>query len=96
MRSMERHTAHIEGFQYVTFVVDCFCYFMGLRLLEQKEFELYSKRLVKDLAAKGIIRRSVESLNLQLHGENQDVTTAECIRTFPTVTFPASLLLKRE
>jgi hypothetical protein len=66
------------------------------RYLEVKEFQMYSKRLVKDLEAKGIIRTAVESLNLQLKGHCEDVTMAECIRTFPTVTFPATLLLKRE
>ena len=64
--------------------------------LPHKEFAMYSKRLVKDLEAKGICRTPVESSNLQLHGENQDVTTPECKCTFPQVTLPASLLLKRE
>ena len=59
-------------------------------------FKMYSRRLVKDLEAKGIIRTAVESVNLALHADNKDVLMAECIRTFPTVTFPASLLLKRE
>ncbi len=62
------------------------------RYLEAKEFQMYSRRLVKDLEAKGFFRTAVESLNLQLHGHREDVTMAECIRTFPTVTFPATLL----
>ena len=37
------------------------------RFLQHKEFAMYSKRLVKDLEAKGICRTSVERLNLQLH-----------------------------
>ena len=45
---------------------------------------------------KGTIRTAVESVNLSLHANHADVLMAECIRTFPTVTFPASLLLKRE
>jgi hypothetical protein len=59
-------------------------------------FNLHSKRLLKDLEAKGIIRAAVESVNLSLQANHKDVLMAECIRTFPTVTFPASLLLKRE
>ena len=59
-------------------------------------FNLYSKRLLKDLEAKGIIRTAVESVNLSLQANHKDVLMAECIRTFPTVTFQASLLLKRE
>ena len=59
-------------------------------------FKLYSRRLIKDLEAKGIIRAAVESVNLALCTDQQDVLMVECIRTFPTVTFPASLLLKRE
>ena len=66
------------------------------RYLEAKEFQMYSRRLVKDLEAKGFFRTAVESLNLQLHGHREDVTMAECIRTFPTVTFHATLPLKRE
>jgi len=63
---------------------------------DQREFFSYSRRLVKDLEAKGIIRTSVESANLQLQGHKQDTLMAECIRTFAGVTFPASQLLKRE
>ncbi len=44
----------------------------------------------------GIIRTTVESLNLSLNANKTDVLSAECIRTFPTVTFPASALLRRE
>jgi len=61
-----------------------------------KCFHLYSKRLLKDLESKGIIRTTVESLNLSEHADESDVLSAECVRTFPTVAFPASLLLKRE
>ena len=36
-------------------------------------------------------------MNLSLHWSDEaDILAAECIRTFPTVTFPATLLLKRE
>jgi len=63
---------------------------------DAEEFQTYSRRLVKDLEAKGIVRTAVEAVNLALHAADQDVLQAECIRTFPTVTFPASLLLKRE
>ena len=66
------------------------------KCLPHQAFAMYSKRLVKDLEAKGIIRTAVESINLSLHADHKDVTRAECIRTMPTVTFPASLLLKRE
>ena len=61
-----------------------------------QEFQKYSKRLVKDLEGKGIVRTAVESVNLALHANNQDFLRAESWRTFQTVTFPAPLLLKRE
>lgn len=59
-------------------------------------FKAYSKRLLKDLEAKGVIRTAVESVNLSLCTNHSDILKAECLRTCPTVTFPASLLLKRE
>ena len=64
-------------------------------MLETHEQE-YSKRLLKDLEAKSMIRTAVETLNLSLVGAHPDVLKAECIRTFPTVTFPAAELLRRE
>ena len=66
------------------------------KTIQHEAFKSYSKRLVKDLEAKGIIRTAVEGVNLALFANHEDVLMAECIRTFPTVTFPASLLLKRE
>ena len=52
---------------------------------------------MKDLELKGTIRTAVEGMNLSLHGsDDADILAAECIRTFPTVTFLATLLLKRE
>ena len=57
---------------------------------------MYSKRLLKDLEAKGTIRTAVEGWNLSLHAAAQDYLRAECLRTFPTVTLPASQLLRRE
>ena len=52
---------------------------------------------MKDLELKGTIRTAVEGMNLSLHWSNEsDILAAECIRTFPTATFPATLLLKRE
>ena len=61
------------------------------------DFQTYARRLVKDLELKGTIRTAVEGMKLSLHGiEESDLGAAECIRTFPTVTFPATLLLKRE
>ena len=59
-------------------------------------FQYYSRRLVRDLEAKGNVRTAVESTLLSLHSDDKDVLMAECIRTFPSVTFPALLLLKRE
>ena len=38
----------------------------------------------------------MEGINLSLHANHSDVLMGECIRTFPTVTFPAMVLLKRE
>ena len=61
-----------------------------------KAFQEYSKRLLKDLEARSTVRTAVENLNLAIHGDQADVLSAECIRTFPTVTFPAALLLHRE
>ena len=59
-------------------------------------FKLYGKRLVKDLEGKGIIRTAVEGTNLALYADHKDNLMAECIRTFPSVNFPAGLLLRRE
>ena len=62
-----------------------------------EEFTKYARRLVNDLELKGTIRTAVEGMNLSLHWSDEaDILAAECIRTFPTVTFPATLLLKRE
>ena len=61
-----------------------------------KEFHEYSKRLLKDLEAKSIVRTAVESLNLSVAADHHDVLKAECFRTFTTVTFPAAALLRRE
>ena len=51
---------------------------------------------MKDLEMKGTIRTSVEGINLSLHMNHPDVLMGECVRTFPTVTFPAMALLKQE
>ena len=51
---------------------------------------------MKDLEAKGIIRTTVEALILAVHADHHAVVSAECFRTFPTVSFPASQLLQRE
>ena len=61
-----------------------------------RDFKVYAQRLIKDLELKGMIRTAVEGVNLSLHWNDPDILAAECIRTFPTVTFPASLLLRRE
>ena len=61
-----------------------------------KVFQEYSKRLLKDLEAKSNVRTAVEGLNLAIHGDVPDVLSAECIRTFPCVAFPAAELLRRE
>jgi len=60
-----------------------------------KAFADYSKRLVRDLEGKGIVRTILETTNLAVHASCNDILDAECFRTFPTVTFPASLLLRR-
>ena len=64
--------------------------------VEAKSFRHYSGRLLRDLEGKGIIRTTVETVNLAMEAPNSDILAAECFRTFPSVTFPASLLLKRE
>ena len=51
---------------------------------------------MRELEAKGIVRTAVESTLLSLHADHPDVLMAECIRAFPSITFPASSLLKRE
>ena len=60
------------------------------------DFKTYSRRLVRDLEMKGIVRTAVEGINLSLHAAHPDILMAECVRTFPTVRFPANELLKRE
>lgn len=65
-------------------------------LAQAKAFHEYSRRLVRDLEGKGIIRTSVETFNLAFSAEHLDVLDAECIRTFPTAHFPALQVLKRE
>ena len=45
---------------------------------------------------KGIVRTAVEGTNLSLHAAHTDILEAECVRTFPTIRFPANELLKRE
>ena len=64
--------------------------------MSQHTFNLYSKRLVKDLEAKGIVRTAVEGINLALQAECEYTLRAEMFATMPRVVFPASLLLKRE
>ena len=63
---------------------------------QAKYFNKYVRRMLKDLEMRGTIRTSAETTNLSLHANNSDVLKGECIRTFPHVNFPASLLLKRE
>ena len=63
---------------------------------DSKAFKDYAKRLVRDLEGKGIVRTAVETTNLAVHSDERDVLSAECIRTFPSVTFLATLLLRRE
>jgi hypothetical protein len=63
---------------------------------DAQDFHKYVRRLVKDLEMKGTSRTAVEGVNLSLFANRSDVLMTECIRTFPTVIFPASLLLKRE
>ena len=60
------------------------------------DFVKYSRCLVRDLEAKGLARTAVEGINLSIHADDKDVLNAECYRTFPTCTFPAASLLKRE
>jgi hypothetical protein len=64
--------------------------------LPQHAFSLYSKRLVKDLEAKGIIRTAAEGTNLALQADCNDTLRPEMFSTMPRVAFKASLLLKRE
>ena len=61
-----------------------------------RRLQTYSRRLVRDLEIKGIVRTAVEGTDLSLHAAHTDILQAECVRTFPTVRFPANELLKRE
>ena len=63
---------------------------------EVKAFQFYSRRLLRDLEGKGIIRTAVETTNLAININDKNILQAECVRTFPSVTMPAHLLLKRE
>lgn len=58
-----------------------------------EQYRCYSKGLLRDLEAKGTIRTVTEAVNLALHANQAAVLQLECIRTFPTVSIPASLLL---
>ena len=51
--------------------------------------------MLNDLEAKSMVRTAVETLNLSISGTHPDISKAECIRTFPTITFPAAELLRR-
>lgn len=52
-------------------------------------FHEYSRHLVRDLEGKGILCTSVETCKLVLSADKQDEPHAECIRSFPSVDFPA-------
>ena len=58
---------------------------------ENQAFKDYARRLLKDLDGQGIIRTAVETTNLAVHNSEHDILRAECIRTFPSVSFPALL-----
>ena len=62
----------------------------------QQEFNKSSRRLLKDLEAKGMVRAAVETTDLALHADIKDKTRAERVRTFLTVSFPVAELLSRE
>jgi hypothetical protein len=61
-----------------------------------ENFKEASRRLLRDLEGKGIIRTAIEIVNLTVNNNEMDSLAAECIRSFPTVNFPAKELLKRE
>ena len=63
---------------------------------ESKAYRKYAERLVRYLDGKGIVRTAVETTNLAVHNAEHDILRAECIRTFPSVSFPATLLLRLE
>ena len=45
----------------------------------KKVFATASRRLVRDLEGKGIIRTALETTNLVVHSDEKDVLRAECI-----------------
>ena len=51
---------------------------------------------MRDLEIKCIVRTAAEGTTLSLHAARTDILDAECVRTFPTIRFPANELLKRE
>jgi hypothetical protein len=68
----------------------------GKRVTFCERFSQCSRRVIKDLESKGMIRTAVEATNLAEYADHSDTLMAECIRTFATVTFQAQLLLRRE
>jgi hypothetical protein len=68
----------------------------GSKVSIADRFSQCSRRVLKDLESKGMIRTGVETTNLAEYADHPDTLMAECLRTFATVTFPAQLLLRRE
>ena len=63
---------------------------------ERQTLENAAKRLARDLESKGVLRTIQETTNLAVNDDPNDILAAECIRTFSSQDFPASLLLRRE
>ena len=55
-----------------------------------------ANRMLGDLEFRGHARPATEEFNLAANHDSADVTKAEFLRTFITVTFPGSELLRRE
>ena len=68
----------------------------GRRTSVAEKFHQCSRRIIKDVESKGMIRTAVEGVNLSEHAAAKDTLMAECLRTVADVTFQVQVLLKRE
>ena len=65
----------------------------GKRTSVAEKFHQCSRRILKDVESKGMIRTAVEGVNLSEHAAAKDTLMAECLRTVADVTFQVQVLL---
>ena len=63
---------------------------------QTNQIKAASQHLTKNLEAKSIMRTSVETYNLTANFNKYNALSAACLRTFSSITFPASQLLLRK